>query len=347
MSVSTDRTFGFPHPGRPLLVSPGSSLAVSVESLVQRTTNPHHHRKAIMTKLLAPAALTVAAVLALAACSTGTGGPTDTPTDAADVFPNAPFNEEAAALLPEGTTSLISVTDPTFAPFQFYDEDNSTIIGWTADMITALSQTLGVEIPLEPAQFDTILPGISSGKYDLAASAFTVTEERLQNADMVSWGQGGTGVAVAEGNPLNISTDFESMCGLRISASKGTSQAIEILPRIQEACADAGLPAVEENLFPSGQEALLALTSGRIDGHLNDTISIAWEAEKAGDFEVAPGENINSSSFAFAIAKDSPLTAAFEAAMEALLENGTYDKVNQKWAFPASAAIPADKISNK
>ncbi len=301
-----------------------------------------------MKKLYAPAALAIATVFALSACSapsTDTGDGTD--AGAGDVFPNAPFSEEAAALLPDGTESLISVTDPTFAPFQFYDEDNETIIGWTADMIAALSQTLGVDIPLEPAQFDTILPGISSGKYDLAASAFTVTEERLGNVDMVTWGLGGTGVAVAEGNPLDISTDFESMCGLRISASKGTSQAIEILPRIQEACANAGKPAVEENLFPSGQEALLALTSGRIDGHLNDTISIAWDAEKAGGFEVAPGDDINSSPFAFAIAKDSPLTPAFEAAMKVLIENGTYQAVNEKWAFPSTAAITVDQISNK
>lgn len=300
-----------------------------------------------MKKLFAPAALTMAAILALAACSTGSEDPGTDPSGGSDVFPNAPLNEEAAALLPEGTDSLISVTDPTFAPFQFYDEDNETIIGWTADMIAGLSQTLGVDIPLEAAQFDTILPGIASGKYDLAASAFTVTDERLQNADMVTWGLGGTGVAVAEGNPLNISTDFESLCGLRISASKGTSQAIEILPRIQQACADAGKQAVEENLFPSGQEALLALTSGRIDGHLNDTISIAWDAEKAGGFEVAQGDDIDSSPFAFAVAKDSPLTPAFEAAMATLIENGTYDKINQKWSFPSTAAITADQISNK
>lgn len=302
-----------------------------------------------MKRFLAPAALTIATVFALTACATGTTtDPGTDPDQGDDRFPNAPFDEDAAALLPEGTDSLISVTDPTFAPFQFYDEDNETIIGWTADMITALSQTLGVDIPLEAAQFDTILPGIASGKYDLAASAFTVTEERLNNVDMISWGSGGAGLAVAEGNPLNLSTDFESMCGLRISASKGTSHAIEILPEIQQACADAGKPPVEENLFSSGQEALLALTSGRIDGHLNDTISIAWDAKQAGGgFEVAPGADIVSSPFAFAVAKDSPLTPAFEAAMAVLIENGTYAAVNEKWSLPSTAAITVDQIRNR
>lgn len=301
-----------------------------------------------MKKLLAPAALAAAALLALTACSPGTEPSPETPsTGSPGEASAAPFNEGAASLLPEGVDSLISVTDPTFAPFQFYDEGNETIIGWTADMITALSQTLGLGIPLEAAAFDTILPGISSGKYDLAASAFTVTQERLQNVSMITWGLGGTGVAVAEGNPKAISTDPLSMCGLRISASRGTSQAIEILPRFQEACAAAGEPAIEENLFPSGQEALLALTSGRTDGHLNDTISIAYEADLHGGFEVAPGADINSSPFAFVLAKDSPLLPAFEAAMAVLIENGTYDAVNKKWAFPTTAAIVVDQISNQ
>ncbi|MFS0894782.1 ABC transporter substrate-binding protein [Microbacterium sp. 179-I 3D3 NHS] len=301
-----------------------------------------------MKKLIGATALAAVTLLALTACAGTTPEPSGTePAPTEGDVAAAPLDEEAAALLPDGTDSLISVTDPTFAPFQFYDEANEEIIGWTADMITALGQTLGVEIPLEAAAFDTILPGVASGKYDLAASAFTVTEERLENADMVTWGLGGTGVAVPEGNPKDISTDPLSMCGLRISASKGTSQAIEILPAFQQACADAGKPKIEENLFPSGQEALLALSSGRTDGHLNDTISIAYEADINGGFEVAPGDDIDSSPFAFALAKDSPLTPAFEAAMAALIDNGTYDAINEKWAFPATAAITADQISNE
>lgn len=301
-----------------------------------------------MKKFIGATALAAATLLALTSCAGTTPEPSGTESAPADNgIPAAALSEEAAALLPEGTDSLISVTDPTFAPFQFYDEDNEVIIGWTADMITALSQTLGVEIPLEAAAFDTILPGVSSGKYDLAASAFTVTDERLANADMVTWGLGGTGVAVPEGNPKDISTDPLSMCGLRISAAKGTSQAIEILPTFQEACAEAGKPKIEENLFPSGQEALLALSSGRTDGHLNDTISIAYEADINGGFEVAPGDDIDSSPFAFALAKDSPLTPAFEAAMATLVDNGTYEAINEKWAFPSTAAITVDQITNK
>lgn len=289
-----------------------------------------------------------AAALTLVGCS---GEPPTVDADAIQHRPSdsvvAPFDKAAAALLPEGTSSLISVTDPTFAPFQFYSDDNATIIGWSADMVTALGDTLGVEIPLKAAAFDTILPGIASGKYDLAASAFTVTDERRANADMITWGLGGTGVAVSEGNPKNITTDPLSMCGLRISASKGTSQAIEMLPRIQEACTTAGKAAVNENLFPSGQEALLALSSGRTDGHLNDTISIAYEAKLHGGFEVAPGDDLDSSPFAFAVAKNSPLTPAFEAAMEAIVTNGTYAEINAKWGFPSTAAITAAQISNK
>ena len=65
----------------------------------------------------------------------------------------------------------------------------------------------GLEVEHVPATFDTILPGLASGKYDLGMSTFSVTEERRKVVDFVPYLQGGTGLAVAPGNPQGLSVD--------------------------------------------------------------------------------------------------------------------------------------------
>lgn len=90
-------------------------------------------------------------------------------------------NEKARALLPADLRDkeLLSIaSDPTYPPFEYYDTDNKTLIGWDIDMGDAIGAVLGLEVKHVPATFDTILPGLKSGKYELGMSTFSVTDER-------------------------------------------------------------------------------------------------------------------------------------------------------------------------
>ena len=178
-------------------------------------------------------------------------------------------NEAARALLPaairdKGVLSIAS--DPTYPPFEFYDTDNKTLIGWDADMGDAIGAVLGLKVEHVPATFDTILPGLQSGKYDLGMSTFSVTEERRKAVDFVPYLQGGTGLAVAPGNPAQLTVDAASLCGKAVAAQKGSIQSLDILPVFSKKCTEAGNPAIDMQFFPTQNDANLALTSGRVQG---------------------------------------------------------------------------------
>ncbi|MGB9032955.1 MAG: ABC transporter substrate-binding protein [Paeniglutamicibacter sp.] len=258
-------------------------------------------------------------------------------------------NEAARALLPADIREagvLRIASDPTYPPFEFYDTDNKTLIGWDADMGDAIGAVLGLKVEHVPATFDTILPGLQSGKYDLGMSTFSVTDERRKAVDFVPYLQGGTGLAVAPGNPQKLSVDATSLCGKAVAAQKGSIQSLDILPAFSKNCTEAGSPAIDMQFFPTQNDANLALTSGRVQGVMADSVSLAYQGKLAGGkFEVAQGPDYEPELTGTALGKKSELLPAVQAATAAVLESPTYAEINAKWGLPASTQItPADVV---
>lgn len=257
-------------------------------------------------------------------------------------------NEEARALLPQAVKdkgSLIVASDPSYPPFEVYDTDNKTIIGWDIDMGDAVGQVLGLKIEHVPATFDTILPGLSSGKYDMGMSAFSVSAERRKAVDFVPYNQGGSAVAVKPGNPEKLAMNADALCGKSIAAQKGTSQSQDILPLFTKECTDGGKPAIDIQLFPSQNDANLALISGRVQGVMADSVSLAYQGKLAdGKFEVAAGPDYESQLTGVALKKNSEMLKAVQKAMQVVIESPTYKEVNAKWNMPASTEITSADV---
>ncbi|WP_284991293.1 transporter substrate-binding domain-containing protein [Arthrobacter sp. efr-133-TYG-120] len=214
-----------------------------------------------------------------------------------------------------------------------------------ADMVPLLI-ILGLKTQMVPATFDTILPGLSSGKYDLGISGFIETTERKKNADFVSYEQGGTSIAVPLGNPKKLSTEWTTLCGKKIAAGKGTIQGLTILPDFAAKCVAAGQPAIDAQLFPSMNDANLALRSGRVDGVMSESASMSCQAKLAGDpFELVPGANLSPGIAGAALPKNSPLTAAVRAAMTKLVDSPAYSAITSKWSLPENHKVTAGQVA--
>ena len=98
---------------------------------------------------------------------------------------------------------MVVATDATYAPMEFIGSDGKTIEGADADLAKALGQMHGrqgadAERRLRLASSRASRPS----KYDLGMSSFTVTKERLQTVDFVSYFIAGTSFYVpADGGP--------------------------------------------------------------------------------------------------------------------------------------------------
>ena len=87
--------------------------------------------------------------------------------------------------------------DATYAPDEFIASDGKTVIGMDADMAKAIAQLMGLKANVQNIPFDSIIPGLAAGKYNLGMSSFTDTKEREKTVDFVTYATAGTSFFVA------------------------------------------------------------------------------------------------------------------------------------------------------
>lgn len=267
-------------------------------------------------------------------------------TDASDS--SFEVDESAVEKLPEtiaDSGTLTVATDPTFPPYEFTADDNETLVGFDIDMTNAVGDVLGVDIEFVSAKFDSIIPGLQSNRYDMSVSAFGLTEERMERIDLVPYASSGDNLAVQEGNPDELSTDWESLCGTDMALAQGTLQAINTAPAFSQNCEEAGEDPIEIDLYPDEHAATLALISGRADAKLSDAMSLAYEVQNSdGQIEMSGAETINTVPVGMALAKDSELTPAIVAALKAIAEDPNYADIIADWEAPEDLALDPASI---
>jgi polar amino acid transport system substrate-binding protein len=298
------------------------------------------------------AAAGIAVLLALTACggaATGTpasGDAKSKTSNTADISEGIQPDEAAVKLLPQSYKDKGELTvamDLHYPPTTFLADDNVTPIGLNPDIARLVAKKLGLKLKFENTAFDTIVPGIDGGRYDFTVTTMSPTEERLKVMDMVSYVSTGVSVAVAHGNPLNITND--DMCGRNIAVTKGSNAQLKHLPNVSKwTCEEKGKPAINGVTLPNVQEALTQLASKRVDGILYDTPALAWAAEQQPNtFTVLTPkvdtrtEHVN----AMGLKKGSPLTPALQAAVQSVLESPEYKQSLDTWGLSGAAITTA------
>jgi polar amino acid transport system substrate-binding protein len=286
--------------------------------------------------------LLIAAVgCALAGCGqdaarNADGGPQSTGTV-------VPADSTLSALVPASVTDdgvLVIASDASYAPNEFFDVDNATLIGMDVDLGTAVGEVLGVEVRFVNAPFDSIIPGLESGKYELGMSSFTINPERLQVVDMVSYFVAGTAWATAPGNPAGVSPD--DACGMRVAVQKATVQVDDITARSEE-CVASGKPAITIDQYALQTDATTAVVAGKDDAMLADSPVVAYAvAQTEGQLEVL-GDNYDNAPYGVAVPKDDPdFATAVQGAVQALIDSGRYAQILDQWGVASGAVEVAD-----
>ena len=257
---------------------------------------------------------------------------------------------ELRARLPEvvrAAGTITVATNPNTPPTIFVSEDNRTLAGREIDVMSAVVRRLGLEPRwVNAGGFGNIVPGLSSGRYDAALANLSVTAERLRQVDFVSYfNSNRLGlVRAAADAPAQPASDLMTLCGQTIGAGSGTMNA-ETLVRQSEACRAAGRAAIEVPLFPSRPAGVQAVLSGRAPGFfgplegLRHMVSVSRGAlAMAGDFEV-PSDFIG-----IGLRKDSALTPVMAAALDTLIQDGTYAAILRKWDL-GYGAVPRARVN--
>ena len=125
----------------------------------------------------------------------------------------AAFSEDTlyADILERG--NIVIATEGTWAPWTYHDEDG-TLVGFDVEVAQKIAELLGVEAEFIDVEFDGILAGIASGRFDISANGIEYSEDRAEACELSApYGYIHTALIVRDGDD-RINT-FEDLNGMK------------------------------------------------------------------------------------------------------------------------------------
>lgn len=278
-----------------------------------------------------------ASLFALTACGSSTP---DANTSAASG--STSVDEAAAALVPEEFKDGVSVaSDIPYAPMEFFDE-NDKPTGFDYDLSQAIAGKLGVPFSFNDQDWDGIIPSLQAGTHDVIMSGMNDTPERQEVLDFVDYFSAGFAILVAKDDTTINS--FADLCGKTVAIQTATAQ-IDLINAVNPSCATP----IEILEFPSDGDAQNAIRAGKAVAGVNDGQVAAYTAQTAGNGEYfklvtatdAPADFQSALTGVGVLKANSGLTKAIQAAIQSLMDDGTYAELLKKWNLSAFAVDTA------
>ncbi len=219
---------------------------------------------------------------------------------------------------------LTMATNAEFPPYEFYEGDK--VVGIDAEIAAVIAEKLGMELEIVDTAFDSIIPAIVAGKYDMGMAGMTVTEERLEEVNFSdSYATGVQVVIVKEGSEITTVDDLTGDKKYTIGVQTGTTGDLYSTWDIE----DEGLGTVSR--FNKGADAVEALKIGKVDCVIIDNEPAkAFVAESEGlkILDTAYAEE----QYAVAVSKENTeLLENINKALAELTADGTLQKIVDKY----------------
>ncbi|MCW7942196.1 atrA protein [Streptomyces hygroscopicus] len=301
---------------------------------------------AMRSRIAAVGAVAVAGTLLL----TGCGDQTKNNSNGSGSAAAAPLADKLPASIRQAGVIKVG-SDIAYAPVEFKDGSGATV-GVDPDIAAALGKELGVKFDFQNGTFDTLITGLRSKRYDIAMSAMTDTKDRQQGidsttgkkvgegVDFVDYFTAGVSIYTPKGKDQGIKT-WSDLCGKKIVVQRGTVS--EDLAKSESKKCTGGKTISMES-FDNDQQAQTRLRAGGADAGSSDFPVAAYAVKTSGggkDFQLV-GEQVQAAPYGIAVAKsNTQLRDALQAALNAIIKSGEYDKIVKKWGVDAGAVTAA------
>lgn len=251
------------------------------------------------------------ATLGLAGCGGGRGEGS---------APAASSDGDLLAQITERGTMTFA-TEGTWSPWTFHNEAGD-LTGYDIEVARAIAERLGVEAEFAEGEWDGLLAGLDSGRYDTMANGVSVTEEREEKYDFTEPYAYNRIVVITTGDSGIASMD--DLSGKTTANTLGSSYAI-----LAESHGATNTGVDDFN------QTIQLLESGRIDATLNDEVVFYdyMDQHPEADLKIA-AENDEPTHVAFPLRKEAAtenLRAVMNEAIAALREDGTLSELSNEF----------------
>ena len=250
---------------------------------------------------------------------------------------------------------LVVATEAAYEPFEYLDTDGETIIGYNADLFQMICDDLDVELEYMDVPFQGILAGLEAGKYDVVGATLGITKERADKYDMTVPIQKGTNVFIKRKGDTSIMTP-EDMEGKVVGTQTSCYNETDTKTFNEKLIAAGGDGYKELKTYDGFPEAYMELKNEKLDIVAQNYASAAAIVKNnPDDFELVQEENgevamVSEADtwLSWAVRKsDSELSEYINSEIAKFKEDGTLDKLQEKWfgqtvELPDTDYIPAE-----
>lgn len=223
---------------------------------------------------------------------------------------------------------LVIATSPDFPPFESLD-GSGNVTGIEIDILEEICAQLGVTLEIQQMDFDSVLPGVQTGKYDMGVSGITITEKRQKNVLFTDpYCLAAQAIVVKEGSPISSKAD---LTGKTIAVQTGTTA--------ESFCMESGYTV---NAYAANNDAQSALLQGKVDAWVIDDLTAADMVKvynaQGGDQLVILSEAMTTEPYAFAMAFGSEDTIeAINGILKTMLDTGAIAAIFDQYEAPFTA----------
>ncbi len=223
-----------------------------------------------------------------------------------------------------GGKKITVAVENAYPPFNSIDQNTNQGVGWDYDSVKEICKRLNCTPEFKQAAWDGIFPAMQAGEFDVLADGVTITDERKKIVDYsipyVTVGQ----VLLVRANETMTVDAMKADETKTVGTQIGTTNEIVAKKNFAEARVKS---------FEDFGAAVLALLANDIDGVVIDNVSASgYMSQNQGKMKVG-GTLTSDEQLGFVFPPKSELRAAFDAALEAMIADGTLEALNTKWGL--------------
>ena len=229
--------------------------------------------------------------------------------------------------------TLVMATNAAFPPYEYYE--GGKIVGIDAEIAAEIAKKLDMKLEIKDIEFDSIVAGVSSGKYDIGMAGMTVTEDRLKSVNFsTSYAKGIQSVIVLENSEYASFEDFYTgfdeeenpagvKDGIKIGVQMGTTGDIYA----SDDPKNWGFGKDKVAQYNTGADAVQALLTGKVTAVIIDNEPAkAYVAANKG-LKILEGSYAEED-YAICLAKNNKeLLDKINKALDELIKDGTVKKI--------------------
>ncbi|WP_235872132.1 transporter substrate-binding domain-containing protein [Siminovitchia acidinfaciens] len=210
-----------------------------------------------------------------------------------------------------------------YKPFNFEDIDGN-LTGFEVELGEALAKEMGLEPnPVATQDFGALIEEVNSGRLDAIMGSMTITEERSEAIDFSDpyYRSGGVVYVHESNNDIKSTDDLKGKTVGVIASSTHEESALKFITEDTLATYNSDIIALQD----------LAAGKGRLDAAIVDKFVGHLQIEDG--MKIKPvGDRLNNEEIGAGVKKgNQQLVDEINRALAAVVENGTYDKISEKW----------------